>query len=94
MNQKRLEWVDIAKGIGIILVVLGHCVPYGGTTFNLIFTFHMPLFFILSGYCYVQRGIRTTFDKKLKSLLVPFAKYFLLGLVITLIILNGEIAIV
>lgn len=86
MNQKRLEWVDIAKGIGIILVVLGHCVPYGGTTFNLIFTFHMPLFFILSGYCYVQRGIRTTFDKKLKSLLVPFAKYFLLGLVITLII--------
>ena len=27
MNNQRLSYLDIAKGIGIILVVLGHCIP-------------------------------------------------------------------
>lgn len=42
------NWIDIAKGIGIILVVIGHTI--GSQRVNdIIYTFHMPLFFIL-GY--------------------------------------------
>ena len=28
--KTRIEWIDYARGIGIILVMIGHCIPYGG----------------------------------------------------------------
>ncbi|MBR5914621.1 MAG: acyltransferase family protein [Selenomonadaceae bacterium] len=48
--------LDIAKGIGIVLVIIGHCIPDASTPqeisephfsiiFNVIYSFHMPLFF-------------------------------------------------
>ena len=46
--RKRLVWVDIAKGIAIILMIIGHEISGNIRTF--IFSFHMPLFFILSGF--------------------------------------------
>lgn len=45
----RIPWVDIAKGIAIILMIVGHELPQDRLRV-LIFSFHMPLFFILSGY--------------------------------------------
>ena len=50
--KKRIEWIDIAKGVAILLVIVGHTVKYGTFSRDLIFSFHMPLFFILSGYTY------------------------------------------
>lgn len=47
--NNRIDMIDIAKGIGIILVVLGHCLPSDSYLRNIIYSFHMPLFFILSG---------------------------------------------
>lgn len=45
-NKSHLDFLDLAKGIGILLVVLGH-----GMFPNHFFidSFHMPLFFILAG---------------------------------------------
>ena len=43
----RLDWIDIAKGIGIISVLMGHNVSQ---LKPIIYAFHMPLFFILAGY--------------------------------------------
>lgn len=61
MSEKRLRALDIAKGIAIILVVIGHAVPDATTHMGiqseglailnrLIYSFHMPLFFLISGY--------------------------------------------
>ena len=47
INQGRLQHIDIAKGIAICLMVYGHTNSYG---MSFIYSFHMPLFFILSGY--------------------------------------------
>lgn len=49
--EKRVEYVDIAKGIGIVLVVMGHndfalISPFAH---KLIYSFHMPMFFFMSG---------------------------------------------
>ena len=52
MNGKRIEWIDVGKGIAIILTMIGHYIPYGSQFRNFIFSFHMPLFFILSGYTF------------------------------------------
>lgn len=47
---ERIKWIDCAKGIAILLVIIGHTIvdPLRG----LIFSFHMPLFFIVAGAIY------------------------------------------
>ena len=53
ISRTRVEWLDILKGIAIILVVLGHlpCVNGRSSAYNtLIYSFHMDLFFCISGY--------------------------------------------
>ena len=42
-ENKRIGWIDIAKGYGILLVILGHLNV--GLLGKWIYTFHMPLFF-------------------------------------------------
>lgn len=63
--SNRIEWIDALKGIAIFSVVLGHCVTdsMSSNTFpeyaaflkilyDFIYSFHMPLFFIISGYVF------------------------------------------
>lgn len=85
--KRRIEWLDIAKGIGILLVILGHCLDINQAPFQVIFVFHMPLFMILSGYLYTdQDPLPILLRKKARTLLAPFFLYFLLGLAVTLIL--------
>jgi fucose 4-O-acetylase-like acetyltransferase len=48
-ERKRNEALDIAKGIGILLVVLGHCPQVWTPLKQWIYSFHVPLFFLISG---------------------------------------------
>lgn len=64
-QNNRIVWVDIAKGIGIILVIMGHIAEN-----KIIYSFHMPLFFILSGYLYKNK--EKFVRKKIKSILVLY----------------------
>lgn len=73
--SKRIEYIDIARGIGILLVVLAHndfgfISQYG---YEVIYSFHMPLFFFLSGY-FIRTDISFLefFKKRFHSLLKPF----------------------
>lgn len=50
--KNRVEWIDIAKGIGIILVTIGHTRLPGTVVGMWLTQFHMPLFFILAGLCF------------------------------------------
>lgn len=50
MGRPRLAWLDALKGLGIVLVVLGHLPQIGASAFGaVIYAFHVPLFFALSG---------------------------------------------
>ncbi len=51
MPRERLEWVDAAKGIGIIAVIVGH-IWTSGPVRDAVYAFHMPLFFLISGYLF------------------------------------------
>lgn len=46
--DSRIKWIDAAKGLGIVLVVMSHA-PIDETLKAFLFAFHMPLFFYLSG---------------------------------------------
>ena len=65
------------KGVGILLVILGHCMLFENPINRIIYSFHMPLFFILSGYVYniKYKDLQKEFIfKKLKMLLYYFIK--------------------
>ena len=69
-NDSRDDVIDIAKGIGILLVVLGH-INHGWLN-HLIYLFHMPLFFFLSGssLIYARKGFRI--GTKIRTIIVPY----------------------
>lgn len=71
-KTKRLEYVDFLRGLAMLLVVYGHSSPINlaNETLN---TFHMPLFFFVSGLCFsMGRGGYFSFlKKKIKGVLVP-----------------------
>lgn len=50
INKKRNSQISIAKAFGIIFMVIGHVFEKGSIGVHFIYMFHMPLFFILSGY--------------------------------------------
>ena len=76
---KRLDSLDIAKGIGILCIILGHL---GYTSFvrgegdpiaTYVFQFHVPIFFILAGYTLSERKPFVSFVKdKAQRLLIPY----------------------
>lgn len=54
--MNRIEWIDRMRGLAIMLVVTGHLLQFNGiptsnAAFEWIYSFHMPLFFAISGYC-------------------------------------------
>lgn len=73
--EKRLNWVDYIKGIGIILVVIGHTTSIGDIWKTWIYTFHMPLFFCISGYLFKHNRPITSMAQRL---LLPLLIYMLI----------------
>lgn len=75
--SNRVSYLDIARGIAIFLVVLGHCISWQEFPVNrLILSFHMPLFFIISGMLLnektiAKQDVKKWLQKKCKRLLIP-----------------------
>ncbi len=82
--SKRDTSIDICKGLGIMLMVLGHSgIPKVGHDF--IYMFHMPLFFFVSGYCFDEKYQNMPYafiKRKIKGLWWPYVKYGLLFLLL------------
>ncbi|MEI6430434.1 MAG: acyltransferase family protein [Pseudanabaena sp. ELA607] len=85
--KPRIDWLDYAKGIGIFLVVLGHVIRGLYDSANLatpgqfaaidswIYSFHMPLFFFLSGlfsYSANRKSIKDFFADKFRNIIYPY----------------------
>ena len=79
--MKRDKVIDLCKGIGIFLVVLGHVIHsdatiFGVNTNNIIYVFHMPLFFIISGillsYSLKEGTPKSFIAKKTRGIMVPY----------------------
>lgn len=89
-QANRLTYIDIAKGVGIFLVVVGHCIPDATSAtgisipayrwlHDVIYSFHMPLFFFLAGFMVSRQKMLDRAQKPLdlvrkrvSRLLVPY----------------------
>lgn len=81
MTKDRITWIDIARGIGILLVLYGHGLN-GDSYRYLIYSFHMPLFFFLSGIVYhhrKQENFLHFLKKNIKGILIPYFIFAILS---------------
>ncbi len=89
----RIKWIDIAKGIAIILVIIGHTTDVDSTR-GLIFSFHMPLFFMASAFTMkYSDSIKMFFKKNIKSILKMFViayGLFICRRILNIVIGNSE----
>ncbi|MBE5830344.1 MAG: acyltransferase [Butyrivibrio sp.] len=91
--KNRLGWIDVARGIGIILVIIGHTLTtvirrdfqFALDLYKNIYYFHMPLMFFVSGVAfnascnrYKASLVSDFISKKAKKLLVPYVSYSIL----------------
>lgn len=83
--MSRKKELDVARGICIILIVLGHCFPvnffpkgeYSWATYiyDIVYLFHVPCLFLISGYLFYKHMGKlygTTVIGKVKRILVPY----------------------
>lgn len=83
-TKKRIEWIDLARGIAIVAVVIGHSLGkyFPGYFGNFIFAFHMPIFFVLSGYLYKNKSKRLLLKNSFLNLLIPYLTTIVIELVL------------
>ena len=101
MRKCRNQQIDILRGTAVLLMVWGHCIQFGSGSeylqnnvffqnniFKFIYTFHMPLFMVLSGYLfnntierYSENGWGTCYilKNKLRSLVLPIVTFGVLS---------------
>lgn len=80
-NVKRLDWIDMTKGLAIILVLLVHL---NFNTYSVVWigSFIVTLFFIVSGFLFSEgKSFKDFLYKRIKTLIIP---YFLLGIPLTI----------
>lgn len=83
MGTKRLTYFDLAKGFGILLVVYGHIEYISEEMRGWISSFHMPLFFVISGMliaykCEESLSLKDVFIKKTRGIIIPYLWFSLL----------------
>lgn len=96
----RVKWIDIAKGITIIFVVMGHTIQAYcqdlDILFKIIYSFHMPAFFIISGLTFSWNGNLWEYTKKkTKVLLIPYVSFVAVTILydIFVAILKGNLSV-
>ena len=83
-NHREL-WIDCARGIAILLVIVGHTIS--GVLSGAIYSFHMPLFFIFSGitskFSSTNKAFVAKTERSFKHLMGPFFLIYVIQTIIT-----------
>ncbi|WP_088190097.1 acyltransferase family protein [Sphingobium sp. Z007] len=83
--QFRLDWVDVARGLGMLAVVIGH-VWTRGPVRDAMYSFHMPLFFLLSGMLSRPQDVGAFTRRQLVGQMRPYILFLALLILIDQII--------
>lgn len=91
--MNRSLTLDIAKGIGIILVVVGHCINSYSIPGVFIYAFHMPLFFLISGVCFngeKYQELTPFLYKRMRQLILPAVVFTAVIVLMSHFLLNDD----
>lgn len=95
IREERLEWLDMARGISIISIILGHI--YATNVVKIwICSFHVPLFFIISG-CLIKykshNDLKKTIITRVRTVLLPYILFGIIYILIEFILTDFDILI-
>ena len=86
MLKERIQWVDIAKGFFILFIVIGH-VFSDGVLRRYVFSFHVPAFFFMSGYCFNACKNKKDFViGKIRTIVVPYIAFSLISILLFVLV--------
>lgn len=97
MEKKRIEWIDYTKGFGICMIMLAHVsqyFPVFGPIKDYICSFHVVIFFMVSGYlASIKSGSPMDIKQRSKVLLIPYIVFSLInsGVKLGVLALQGGI---
>lgn len=74
---KRKTWIDITRILSMFIIIIGHTPCYENTVLAYLTTFHVAVFFIISGYLYHPLSLGKELINSFKSLMIP---YIILGI--------------
>ncbi|MBX3437648.1 MAG: acyltransferase family protein [Planctomycetaceae bacterium] len=83
-QHERIAWIDVLKGLTIVLVVLSHT-AIDEVEDEVLYLFHMPLFFWLSGMMYRQEKyprLDGLISKRARSLVIPYLWFALISYIL------------
>ncbi len=91
LNNKRIEWIDIARGICMLCVMISHT-GLCPVLYRMIFgPFFLSMFFFISGYLFnPNKNIKEYIKRKTKTLLVPFIVFGLINIFLRQILTFNE----
>ena len=95
-RQTDRRYINIARGTAVFLMLWGHCVQFccagsfdffENSVFRVIYSFHMPLFMLISGYLFFftfqKRNLRDLLIHRTQSLLQPIIMCGILNFLLT-----------
>lgn len=90
MLENRLEYLDEAKGFAILLIILGHIYPGDNYIKIWLYSFHVPLFFIITGVLtkHTEKciSLKQYIKRKFKRLIIPYITFELVGIFIWMLL--------
>lgn len=81
-SKHYIEWIDVAKGIGILLVIVGHCIF---PLHVLIDVFHMPLFFFIAGITFSHKSDTEFLVSKVNRIGIPYCFWMVVSALLSMI---------
>lgn len=82
-NKTRVRWIDSARGLAIVLVVLGHALSGRGIC-EWIYYFHVPLFVVISGCCFKKRNLKEQLIVSIRREYIPYLCFGFIGIILFL----------
>ena len=89
IDNKRIEYIDILRGIAMILVLIGH---NDTILTKYIYSFHIPLFFFISGLTYKgnSASLKEVIKKRFRNIVIPYLKLSLFLYFLWILLMNFQ----
>ena len=92
-SNSRVAYIDVYRGIGIFLVLVGH-MAFWGKLDHFIHAFHMPMFFFVAGFLYRKKeeSLEKVVLHKLRAIIIPYIIWGMVAVLVSFVVSGSDAA--